>query len=261
MCNLLTLWVKTFHSGLHGYIQAYYSRFVRLALCIGIALIGNNTQILTAWSQSLIVGIPNADTTPAGEVLLTHESQFSPQKGSAFWNSFTFMTYGVRPNLEVSLSLNNLRSPRPDNLSLLAGYKHVLPLFEKRFPHHQFKFTHGVFVPVSLQGKGVGNWTFAHGSMRLPRFQTRLTAGASLGTHQVFGRDAAMAMVGVEQPLTKKLSFVMDWYSGTHDLAALIPAIQYNLNHSDVAIVGLKIPNNNQSGSLGFIVEITKKIN
>lgn len=228
-----------------------------LGLALGLVLFTG----LPAFAQSLIVGIPNADTTPPGEILLTHESQFSPQKPTDWWNSFTFGTYGVSKHLELSVSLNNLRAPKTDNLSLLAGYKHVYPIAPERFPKAELKLTHGAFVPISLQGKGTGYWAFAHASARHPKTKTRVTAGISTGTRQVFGQDSISAMVGVEQPITKKWSVVADWYSGAHDLAALIPAVQYNVNpRGDIIIMGAKIPNDFRRSGLAFIVEFTKRV-
>jgi hypothetical protein len=61
-------------------------------------------------------------------------------------------------------------------------------------------------------------------------------------------------LIGFEQPLTKHLSLIADWYSGTHALAAVIPAFQYDIGHN-VLILGYKIANNIESGNNALIVE------
>jgi hypothetical protein len=70
-------------------------------------------------------------------------------------------------------------------------------------------------------------------------------------------------MLGFEQPLTKHISLIGDWFSGTHDLAAFIPAMQIDIK-KHVLIFGYKFPNPN-TGSHAFILEFmvsipTKKV-
>lgn len=208
-------------------------------------------------SESLIVGIPNAETVPKGEIQLAHESQLTRKKK---WNGFTFLNAGIGKRTELGVSLVNLNSKKIDNFTLATGIKTTRDLFVDKETGLLVRGTVGTNIPISLQGKGVGNWTYGHVSVKLPKVKTRLTTGASFGTKQLFGRNAVSLIVGVEQPITKKLSFVADWYSGTHDLAAFIPAIQYNINKSDVIIAGLKIPNNARSGDLAIMIEVNKKI-
>lgn len=215
------------------------------------------------FGQSLIVGIPSPDTTPKHSFMLTHESQFARKEpdNSLGWNSFSFVTYGLDDSTELSLSLNNLSAPKMSNLSLGPGIKKVFPLFRESAPKSEFKWTVGTTLPLSLQGQGVvGNWSYSTLSTRLPKTRTRFTAGISGGTQQLFGRDTIHAIVGVEQPLTKRLSLVADWYSGTHDLGAIIPALQINFSQHDALIIGAKIPNNRRVGDPGIIIELNKFI-
>lgn len=210
-------------------------------------------------AQTLIVGVPSADTTPKDEILVTHESQLAPWNRRSWWNSYSFLTYGLNERTEIALSLSNLEAPKTDNLSLSAGFKTSIPVLT-RYPKWRNKITVGSFVPVSLQGEGVGNWSFGHYSVFIPKTKTRFTAGVSYGTKQIFARDAVSFIGGIEQPINKKISLVADWYSGTHALAALIPAIQYNINKSDILILGLKIPNNSRSTKMGIVFEFTKRL-
>ena len=60
---------------------------------------------------------------------------------------------------------------------------------------------------------------------------------------------------GIEQPITKNWSFIADWYSGTHNLADFIPALQYKVGHQ-VFIAGYKFPNAGSGGKQAFIFEM-----
>nr|MCU0623155.1 hypothetical protein [Gemmatimonadaceae bacterium] len=180
-------------------------------------------------SQSLIVGIPNADVTPRGAWFLTHESQVKPFGDPAGWNTFQFLTYGAGFGTEIALSFVNFGRPATGNRTVALGFKTVL---EQHGPARSVwdpRATFGVMVPKSVDARGAGVWAFGSGSVRLPRWRTRFTVGPTYGTPQLFGIEKAGIMAGVEHPFNRHVSFVADWYSGRHDLAASIPAIQFTL--------------------------------
>lgn len=215
-------------------------------------------------AQSLIVGIPNAEVTPVGHVLLAHESQVNwwnqtNELGeiTTKWNSFNFGCYGLTKNLELCLTSFNIGRPYSGNVSIAAGFKVVFPLFEHDLPEWELRAVGGQMIPISLSGRGVGSWTYAATSFRLPLLKTRFTVGPSYGTRQIFGRDVFCWMVGYEQPITEKFSIIGDWYSGTHDIGAYIAALQYDVNEHLTVIAGYKIPNNAESGYHTAMVEIT----
>jgi hypothetical protein len=213
-----------------------------------------------AEAVSLVVGIPSSETTHKDEVWLTHESQVSPWSDKSTLNNFSFLTYGVGKRTELSVAISNLSLPKTDNASLAVGFKSWVPVLEKQFPHHDIRLTYGSMAPISLQGDGVGAWGFSHLSAQHPRLKTRLTAGVSAGTRQLFGKDNVSFIGAVEQPLGKKWSVVMDWYSGSHDLSALIPAVMYKVNRSDVVILGAKIPNGGPTNDMAVVIEFTKRV-
>lgn len=211
-----------------------------------------------AYSQQLIISIPNADITHKGEFTFTGESQLKVKDGSGTEN-FMFATYGIGHDTELALSAYNIKLPgRSTNFSIAPGFKISKQILRKRFTEREVKITGGQMIPISLNGDGVGSWTYGHISFRLPALKTRLTAGVNGGTRQLFGRDQVSFIAGIEQPITKKLMFVADWVSGTHDFAALAAGLQYNLNPNTALVLAYKIPNNRQSGSEAVIFELVK---
>lgn len=220
-------------------------------------------------AQSLIVGIPNADATPKGAWFFTHESQIETHPRRA-WNTFQFLTYGaghlgksVLPggfDTEIALSFVNFGRPSTGKRTIAAGFKSVYELPSGKGKQWQVRGTLGAFVPVSLDGDGVGSWLFSSASVRLPTTRTRFTAGPTYGTPQLFGKEKFGAMAGVEQPLggpfRQRVSLVADWYSGRHDLAAAIPAVQFNLPREWIVITGYKLPNRGAATERAFVIEL-----
>ena len=214
-----------------------------------------------ASGQSVIVGIPSSDITKKGHISMAHESQFGSTAATPrYWNSFTFGTYGVGKNTELAASMYGLSSPNSGNRALGIGFKTSLPMGETLGPLTEPRFTFGQMTPISFDGKGIGFWGYTSVSARLPGTRTRITAGPSWGTRQIFGRNVWSAMVGVEQPLTKKLTFLSDWMSGTHDLAAGVAAIGWQVNPKFILISGYKFSNNARSGPNAVIVELAWEI-
>jgi hypothetical protein len=209
-------------------------------------------------AQQTIFNVPSADVTPPGRVYLEHESQFRPWGADRFWLGTHYTAIGVGKNTEIDVDLFNVQSPASDNISLGVGFKSVLPLWKRRWPERELKLTVGSMVPVSLEGHGVGNWTYVHASGRLPRLRTRLTIGAQAGTRQIFARNTAGVIAGVEQPITRRLVLIGDWFSGTHNNGFLITGFSYALTPTTTLYCGYQIPNNPRAGRSGLVFELSK---
>jgi hypothetical protein len=210
-------------------------------------------------AQSLIVGIPNAEVTPKGKWFFTHESQVKVTQPEG-WNTFQFLTYGPGFNTEIALSAVNFGRPRAGNRTLALGFKSLHEFKAKPLHHWETKVVGGAMLPVSIDGLGAGVWLYALGSVRVPHARTRLTAGPTYGTPQLFGVEKVGMMAGIEQPLggvfKQKVSLIADWYSGRHDLAALIPAVQFNLPRDLIFIAGYKFPNPGAINDEALVIEI-----
>jgi hypothetical protein len=216
--------------------------------------------MVATWSplaaQSLIVGIPNADVTPKGAWFLTHESQVKPMGDPRGWNTFQFLTYGAGLGTELALSFVNFGRPATGNRTVALGFKTVLEQHGPSRSPWDPRATFGVMVPKSVDARGVGVWAFGSASARLPGWRTRFTIGPTYGTPQLFGVEKAGVMAGIEHPFNRHVSFVADWYSGRHDLAAAIPAVQFTLPREFVLIAGYKIPNRGAPGGHAVVLEI-----
>lgn len=205
------------------------------------------------------MSVPSTDVTRPGTLMLAHESQLNTWTyDHPYWNSFTFATYGVGRNIELAVTLYGVGRPASGNVAVAAGYKHRVPLATSSPWEPAFAF--GQMIPVSLSGTGLGFWSFAAGSVRLPLARTRFTLGPSYGSKQIFGRTALSAIAGVEQPITSKVSLIADWFSGSHDLGALVPAVQWNVSHAFIVIAGVKLPNTPRGGPVSGLVELTYEL-
>ena len=213
------------------------------------------------YAMQTIFNVPSADVTEKGHVFVQQEAQFNGSNPGAFFAGTTYGAYGIGHNTEIDTTLFNVGAPATQNMSIGVGFKSAIPIpgLKEKFPEREFKFTVGSEMLFGLEGNGVGNWTYAHLSGRVPKINTRLTAGISYGTKQVFGQETTAFIAGVEQPVTKKLSIIGDWYSGSEHWAGyLITGFSYALPKNTTLYVGYQIPNSPRVGNNGFVIELAK---
>lgn len=208
-----------------------------------------------------IFNVPSADVTEKGHVFLQQEAQTTPWVTDDAFIGTSYSAFGIGHNTEIDATLFNVASPDSENISAAVGFKSAIPIpyLKEKFPKREFKLTIGSEVLIGLQGNGVGNWTYAHLSGRVPKLNTRLTAGISYGTRQIFGQETTAFIAGVEQPVTKKLNLIGDWYSGSEHWAGfLITGFSYALPKNTTLYAGYQIPNSPTVGSPGFVIELAK---
>ena len=216
---------------------------------------------IKAYAQQTVFNVPSADVTPEGHLFLQHESQFRPYNPHSFWLGTHYTAVGIGHNTELDATLFNVSTPRSNNITLGLGFKSAMPVagLKEKFPEREIKLTVGSEVLVSLEGEGVGNWSYAHLSGRLPKLNTRVTAGISAGTKQVFGKNTVDFIAAVEQPVTKKLCIIGDWYSGHDNFTGfLIVGVSYKLPKDSAVYAGFQFPNSTSNGHSGFVIEVSK---
>lgn len=206
-----------------------------------------------AAAQQAIISLPSADQTPAGKHFLMHETQLSSLR-PLDWGATHFYTYGLTDKVELAVTLYNMTRPSTRNLSLGIGFKAAERLLEDRWPDREVQFTYGAMLAPSLDGQGLGSWSYALGSFRVPRWETRLSLGAGHGSRQVLDKEATALMLGVEHPLPGHFVLVGEWFSGRHNTANAIAGLLY---HTDewIFVAGYKVPND-RTKSHGLVFEI-----
>lgn len=212
-----------------------------------------------AHAQSVVISVPSTDVVPRGTTMIAHESQVSTRfYEKPYWNSFTFGTYGVHPNIELAATLYGIAHPASNNVAIAVGYKHRIPLADRSEWRPTVAF--GPMLAQSLSGRGAGGWTYAVASIRVPHLRTRFTVGPSYGARQIFGRQATSLLAAMEQPLTSRVSLVADYFSGNHELGALVGAVQLNLTRAFIVIAGVKRPSSPLAGPTSAVLELTYEL-
>jgi hypothetical protein len=189
---------------------------------------------------------------------LESEGQFRLAGPGSYYYSSNYFALGLDGKTDFETTLYGLSSPKSGNITIGAGFKTAFPLWAKQFAKEGFQLTVGEQALFSLQGEGTGGWAYSHLSGKVPQWGTRLTAGVSAGTKQLFGVNTVAFIGGVEQPVTPKLSVLSDWYSGANALGFLTAGFSYGISKIATTYIGYQFPNGSQSaGRQGFTAELS----
>jgi hypothetical protein len=212
----------------------------------------------SAQAQQTIFNVPSADITDKGSVYLEHESQFRTWEPGRYWFGTDYFAVGLGYNTEVDVTLYNTSVPASGNVSAGVGFRSAFPLSAKTQKSAELKWTVGSQALISFEGRGAGYWAYSHLSGRLPKLNTRLTSGISAGTRQLFGENTVHFIGGVEQPLTKTLGLMADWYSGNHSAGYLTAGGSVSFHKGFTLFAGCQRPNTERVGRAGITLELAK---
>ena len=187
----------------------FHQRIIKLALLVACLL----SIISSAAAQSTIFNVPSGDVVAPHKVYLEADfiTHFASYANGGYQTYGPRVVVGLPGNTEVGVNVFYTRSSGPEPVSLQPNFKWQFYSNEKR----GLAIAAGVLVsiPVTHRRDGtatgmvyvVGSKTFSDG--RAPKL--------TFGGYQLVGRfddgtDKTGVLAGVEQPLTRKLSFVTD---------------------------------------------------
>lgn len=203
-------------------------------------------------AQSTIFNIPSTDVVAKDKVYFEFDflSHLASHQNGGFESYVPRVVFGVAKGLEagVNVAVTDVGGPKlveiqpnikwqfynseKEGVTATVGGIAYLPAKERAaFGNNDFGFIYG---NVSKKVK--------------PLNGARLTGGAYglVGRKTGFGTRGG-AMAGYEQPLTKKVSFVADWFSGKNRFGLLTPGFSFAVSKNSIFNVGYSI-NNWQNG-------------
>ncbi|HEX8845563.1 MAG TPA: hypothetical protein VF791_13005 [Pyrinomonadaceae bacterium] len=171
----------------------------------------------SARAQSSIFNVPTTDTLPPQKLLVEADYIAHPasyEKGGFHYYGPTII-YGLRRNVEIGLNFYITRSAEPAAMELQPNVKWRFYSDEET----GFAAAAGGLLIVPLRNRETTKTKallyLALSKQIKGRFGPRFTSGAYTLAGPI-GEDENRTglLLGYEQPLPKKLTFVSDWYSG-----------------------------------------------
>jgi len=216
--------------------------YLRIALLIAlVAMCGEK-----ALAQSTIFNIPSTDVVAKKKVYFEFDfiSHLESHDNGGFQTYVPRVVVGVGKGVEVGLNVATTHSAAPTIVYAQPNIKWQVWANEEKGG----AVTFGAIAFTPLRNRS-DNDTFGlfYGNMSKkfkgdygPRFTV---GGYGLGGLDVAGVDKGGAMVGYEQPLAKKVSFVADWFSGKNGFGYVTPGFSFALPKNSLLNIGYSIGN------------------
>ena len=228
------------------------------AIAFALSVIGALTtmQRQTAFAQSTIFNIPSTDVVAKKKVyfefdLITH---LESHDDGGFQSYVPRVVVGLGKGVEMGLNVGATDSAGPT-------FVEAQPNIKWRFYANEnsgMAMTVGAIAYTPLKDRSsFDTFGFFYGNMSKkfkgdhgPRFTV---GGYGLGGYDVAGVDKGGAMVGYEQPLTKKVSFVADWFSGENRFGYVTPGFSFTLPKNSLFNIGYSIGNTGRKNNGLFV--------
>lgn len=204
------------------------------------------------FAQSTLFNAPSTDTieekfTFIEADYITHFGSF--EKGG-FRSGGYRMVYGARKNLEIGINFFHTQSEGLRQTELQPNIKWRFFRNEK----HKIAASGGamIFAPLNRQsGKRPSTMFYANVSKAMNiAGGARVTTGVYkfVGTEKDFGTKFG-AIVGIEKPVFKKVTFVADWFSGNNRLGYSAAGFNFQINNKNSVFSGYNFGNTGRANN------------
>ena len=209
-----------------------------------------------AKGQSTLMNIPSTDVVAARKVYLEFDflTNYAWQREGSFQNYIPRTVIGVAKNVEVGA-----------NVSFTHVSGEQLPIEVQPNIKWQVYSNEGngtaiavgciLYAPITHRaGTNTLGQCYSVASKQVPgRFGPRFTGGAYALIHaNEDERTKAGAIVGYEQPLSGKVSFLVDWSSGDNRLGYVSPGLSFVTSKSSALTTGYTIANHGRGKNALF---------
>ena len=221
---------------------------VRAAVFVGILL----TAALSASAQTTLFNIPTTDTLSRGSLFIEADLITKPvcYRHGGYQTYGYRVVYGVDNKTEAGANFYYTRDGGDAVGEVQFNAKRKIYNSEKR----GVAVSGGtlVYLPLkSSRGDKPAVMVYANVSKTLePLNGLRVTAGV----YSVFGGGTDYGtktgvILGVEQPITKKFSFLADWYSGQNRLGYSAAGLNYNITKRQFILAGYNFGNSGRGNN------------
>lgn len=220
-------------------------RFLKLS-SFGLLVVLVATAQQNIRAQSSIFNVPTTDVLPPQKLYVEADyiAHPAPYDKAGFQYFGPSIIYGLRKNVEVGLNLYYTRSSEPAALELQPNAKWQFYNDEER----GFAAAAGGILFIPLKNRATTNTRallYTTLSQQIKgKFGPRITSGVySFVGRMEEGETRGGILLGYEQPIHSKLTFVTDWYSGHNSFGYAAAAIGITLPKEQFLYAGYSFGN------------------
>lgn len=229
-----------------------------------LLLLGLSGGALVAHGQQTVFNVPTTDILDKGEVYFELDISAKPNDSDAVNRFSSFVprvVVGTGHNIEVGLNVIGNAQPGPDATTLVPAIK--LRVYNGKDNGWAIVVGDHVFIPVHNRGYDVGDHAYLI-TQKTFKSNTRIGFGAGVFSKNVVAANASRGagMFTFEQPITKKLNWNADWFTGKHANGYFTTGAAYKPTKKLTGVAAYSIGNANAShGNHFFYFELGYNFN
>ncbi len=207
-------------------------------------------------AQSTLMSVPSTDVVPAKKIYLEMDfiTNYASQRENSFQSYIPRAVVGVARNVEVGANVSYTHVP--------GGGEpiEVQPNIKWQFYSNEANGTAGavgciLYAPVTHRaGTDTFGMCYTVFSKRLKGFnRPRFTGGTYALVDRRDGEGTRVgAIAGFEQPLTKRIGFTVDWFSGNNRFGYVSPGFSFATSTNSALYTGYSIANHGRGNNALF---------
>ncbi|MDX6614105.1 MAG: hypothetical protein QOD75_3291 [Blastocatellia bacterium] len=225
-------------------------RYLGHALTLWLALLISGE---IAQGQSTVFNTPSTDVVSPKRIYVEGDfvSHLAPYQKDGYQLYGGRVVYGLHRRTEIGMNVYYTRSSESPEPIV------VEPNFKWQFYNDEGKglsAAAGVLVSLPLTHRSAGStsgFLYAVGSKKFAgSFGPRLTGGAYLLVASAEpGTSKYGSLVGYEQPVNSRLTFITDWTSGRNDLGYLAAGVGITLTPKNALYLGYNVGNHGRGNN------------
>lgn len=213
-------------------------------------------QTIPVFTQSTLFNIPSTDVVPTKKVYVEFDfvSHLESYNNGGFQAYIPRAVVGVGKKIEVGLNVAFTKSATPNSVEIQPNIKFQAYSNEKK----GVAVSTGaiLYAPVTRRaGTNTFAMLYSNVSKQVKgKYGPRLTGGGYGLVNRVTGAgERGGGIIGYEQPITDKVKFVADWFSGKNRFGYGTPGIAITTSPTSALYAGYSIGNSGKKNNALFI--------
>lgn len=213
---------------------------------VSLALSAVLFAVAGAHGQSTVFNIPSTDVQARGQVYLEADFliHFDSLREGGYQEYGPRVVVGLPGNMEIGVNAFHTRAEPPESIQ-------IEPNFKWQFYANGAKglaIATGILVSTPITRRSTGTTSAQIYVVGSKSFESSFAPRVTFGGYRLAGSlddniDKTGVMLGLEQPITKKISFVTDWSSGNNDYGYFVVGTGITLTPKSLFYTGYNFGN------------------
>ena len=213
-----------------------------IALMVAMWITGDARKVQ---AQQTVFNVPTTDVLAPGKVYVEMDTSVKPNDSPALSHFSSFiprLVVGAGGWVEVGVNFTGNIQPGPDSTTVVPAVK--WKVYDGKDNGWAVAVGNNLFIPVRNKAYNLGTFSYLM-VQKTFKTNTRIGFGGNFFSKNVVAPNANRAggQFTFEQPITKRLNFNTDWYTGKHAFGYLTTGFAFKLTDKLTGVGAYSIGN------------------